>query len=345
MTFQNIDGITPAPLATRHQSSFPFHAPATGGIYGWMTPAIAAIANENTFFAARAFALSRSERHRIGLLTALMGNKANDPDHLRAFARAYENVTLKELLALADPQADPGLLRLVPRLSGSTWRANTYRRLAYLYDEPESQKTLRHLASIDRRHVLNLGRLPQGYRNASVLRLARKQSYVVQVAYAVKLVDAMRPQLGAEKISASLATTSIKKLRSWVLKHAQKTPFPPAPVSALVIDGVEAIRPLSTYKDLKRAALEFDNCVRSYHYSVLQGTKYFYRFAPEAGGKGVAVIELRKTPTIGWVVEEALGPDNASITAVHRASILAAFREAGIIAAPQASHDVWFDLE
>lgn len=345
MTFQNIDGIAPAPLVARAQSSVPFHAPEIGGIYGWLTPAIAAIASENTFFASRAFALSRSERHRIGLLIALMGNKAKDPDHLRAFARAYETVTFKELLTLADPQADPGLLKLVPRLTGSPWQANTYRRLAYLYDDPESQKTLRHMASIDRRHVLNLGRLPQGYRNASVLRLARKQSDVVQLAYAVKLVDAMRPQLGTEKISASLATANIKKLSSWVLKHAQKTPFPPAPVGPLFIDGVEAIRPLSTYKDLKRAALEFDNCVRTYHYCVLQGTKYFYRYAPEAGGKGVAVIELRKIPTIGWVVEEALGPDNASIAAVDRASILAAFREKGIIAAPQASHDVWFDLE
>jgi len=71
----------------------------------------------------------------------------------------------------------------------------------------------------------------------------------------------------------------------------------------------------------------------------------FYRYAPEAGGKGVAIVELRKAPVIGWVVHEALGPKNDAIRGVDRSAILAAFRRAAIGAAPQAANpDAWFDI-
>lgn len=343
MTFQEVSG--PAAHA-------PLSAPASreaGGPYGWLTPYIEAITAHNEHIAARVLRLRRAELHFIALCLSLMGEKRNDADHLAAFARGL-HVLAKQTLVLASAErggvnAPAALAKAIKHLAGPPWRPPTYLRLAALLNEPQARKTLHHLPAISRRHVMTLARLPETYRTVGVLKMIRQRRDLSEVLFGIELVRRVRTDLDDRQIIASLEKAKSRHIRNWVMRHYARVPFPAPPVSAIVIDGVEALRPLASYSDLERAALEFDNCIRHDLWPVLKGDTYFYRYAPEAGGKGVAIVELRRAPVIGWVVHEALGPRNDPISGLDRATILAAFRRGGIGAAPQAiNRDAWFDI-
>lgn len=337
MTFQPIKGVRPAAMSA-------------GGAYGWLTPYIAAMSAHNEDIRARVLTLSRGELHFIALCISLMGDKAQDADHMAAFARSYSILSRKTLITtaaeLGDATAHPVLAKTVFRLAGEVWRAPTYIRLAWLYEEATARKALSHMPFITRQHVMQLSRLPEVYRTRGILKMLRRSRSISEVLFAIEIVRRVRTDLTDRQILASLEKAKSEYIRDWVGHHYEQAPFPEPPVGALIINGVEALRPLTCYADLTRGALEFDNCIRSDHWKVLKGDTYFYRYAPEAGGKGAAIVELVRAPVIGWVVHQALGPNNNAINGVDRTKILTAFRRAGIEPAPQAQNpNVWFYLD
>ena len=346
MTFQDISG--------HRRVRAPHAAPAiaardTGGAYGWLTPYMAGLAAHNEEIRARILSVPRAELHFIALCVSLMGAARGDADHFAAFARSYGVISRRTQIdaaaALGGVAVTPALAKVAPRLAGDVWRPATYLRLAALMNDPQARKTLAHLPRLTRGRVIVLARLPAGYRTRGVLNMIRRRRDVGEVMFAIELVRRIRTDLNDRQIIASLEKAESDYIRDWVLRHYERVPFPPAPTGALYIDGLDALRPLASYEDLARAAREFDNCIRDYLWRVLRGDSYFYRYAPEAGGKGVAIVELRRAPVIGWIAHEALGPKNAAISGAHRAAILAAFRRAGIGAAPQAANpSAWFDL-
>lgn len=113
-------------------------------------------------------------------------------------------------------------------------------------------------------------------------------------------------------------------LTAWTRGHYREAPFPPAPWA-----GTEDVRPITDWAALKALALEFRNCVRTYHREVMDGRSYFYRYAE--GGKPVAVVELERLPVAGWVIGEVLGPENEDVAPSVMLRLRAAF-EAGSIA-------------
>lgn len=344
MTFQTLS----APRAFAPVSP---NAPVGGGgPYGWLTPYVASLAAQNDSVAARVLMLRRAELHFIALVVSLMGDACDDADHFGAFARSYDVVARKKLVtsaaALGGVQTPSVIAKLPDMLSGAPWRPPTYLRLAALMNEPHARKTLRHARRVSRRFVLTLGRLPEPYRTVGVVKLVRRPRDLTELLFAIDIVRRVRTDLDERQIIASLERVKPHGIRNWVMRHYERVPFPPPPVDISAIGGVDALRPLDNYADLARAAREFDNCIRTYLWRVLKSDSYFYRYAPEAGGKGVAIVELRKAPVIGWVVHEALGPSNDEITGAHRVAVIAAFANAGVGAAPQASNpNAWFDLD
>lgn len=335
MTFQPISGV------------HPLHVDAGHGPYGWLTPMIAAIAAHDPAFSARVLYLPRRELHFIALCAALMGEGVRDVDRLSTFARSYGTMERKTLVAAFDTVGvDSSIARLAPKLAGAVWREPTYRRLAGLFIQPSGRKLLRHLPAVTRRHVLMLGRLPPTFRTQGILKLIRKRGDLTELLFVIEIVRQIRSDLDDRQIAASLEKAAPSRLHKWMMRHYERVPFPLAPTSTLVRNGVDVLRPLACYDDLARAAREFDNCIRTYLWAVLRGDSYFYRYAPQAGGKGIAIVELRKVPVIGWVVHEALGPGNDPISGTERAAMLHDFREAEIGAAPQAvdPNGPWFDL-
>lgn len=343
MTYQPF-GIAPACVRA------PFARADAGGAYGWLTPYLARLAAENERLAARVLLLTRSELHFIALCIALMGDAREDADHLGAFARGLDIVTRRTLIedacALGQIAFAPGLDKVAGKLAGRIWRPASYLRLAALMREPSARKALAHGKCVSRGDVITLARLPAAYRSEGVCKMIKRRRDLTEVLFAIELVRRVRTDLDDRRILASLEKTEPRNMREWVMKHYERAPFPPAPTGPIMLAGVEAMRPLTCYADLARAAREFENCIRTYLWAVLKGDAYFYRYAPHAGGKGVAIVELRKAPVVGWIVHEALGPDNDALTAVDRAAIVAAFRSVGVPPAPQVvSPNAWFDLD
>ncbi|MEL7492038.1 MAG: hypothetical protein AAGJ73_15095 [Pseudomonadota bacterium] len=329
MTFQPVVGVTPA----------------RGGLYGWLTPAVAAIAAHDASFAARLLYMPRAEQHFIAFVLALMGEKASDVDHVVSFARNYSVLSRKTLVAAYGPDANPALLKLVPKFAGKPWRASTYRRLALLFEDRQARKTLRHLEAITRRTVITLSRLPENFRTETVLDELYQPNNLPELVFAITLVRNIRKDLDDRRILRSLEDSTHCEPRDWVMRHFQRVPFPAAPTEKLVL-GDRMLEPLCDFNALSKAAIEFDNCIRSYLWHVQKGDRYFYRYAKMSNNVGVAIIELRRLPVAGWVIHEALGPKNNSINGRERLAVIGAFEAHGVGAAPQARcpNGPWFDL-
>lgn len=340
MTFQS---------ASKPQAFAPISAePMTGGAYGWLTPYLVAIATNNREFAARILNLPRRELHFIALCLALMGEKRHDGDHLAAFALDYDRLPRRSLLAnyidTAGPGYSPKLATLVSKLGGRPWRVRSYLRLGALYAEPHARKTLSHLASISRWHLIALSRLPAPYRTYSVLRKIRNRYDLACVMFGIEIVRRVRTDMTDRQIIASLERSDTSRVRDWVEAHYERLPFPPAPTGALTDGTGAALRPVATARDLFRAAREFDNCVDRYLWEALTGRSYFYRC--DNGSRRIAVAELKQLPGVGWAVDEIRGPKNVQLSGRERMQIFAMFREAGVLPAPQAlSRFSWFDLD
>ena len=311
--------------------------------YGWLTPYLGALADYNKDIAGRILYLPRDEVHFIALSLSLMGERRDDADHFAAFARAYGVLTHKTLFAAHTPEAPAALANLAPKLAGKVWTPPRYRQLAALFHDASARKALRHLEKIRKRHVVYLTGLPQGFRTTAVLARIHDKRDLSEAVFAIGVVRRIRTDLTDAQICASLNGGRRKKIHEWVMKHYATAPFPAPPVGKLA-NG--AVQPLENYDALTKAAQEFSNCIRTYLWRVLRGDSYFYRYAPRNNDKGVAIIELRRAPVIGWVVHEALGPANDAIKGKDRSALIRAFADAGVGAAPQAVNpDAWFNLD
>lgn len=330
MTFQSLTGV-PAGARLCAQNAA---RPRKGGAYQWLTPYVASIAAHNDDVARRALALDRAELHFIALVAALTDCPLADDPRIVALARGLGALRRADLLTAAAPDADPRLLRFVGKLGGRVWRPAAYRRLATLMREPIAAKTLAHLPTITRRHVIILSRLPAAYRTSGVLRMANLGERLSHVAFAIEIVRRVRPDLNDRQIMKSLEKTDAHSMRSWVEAHYVRLPFPSAPTGPLMCGSGGVLRPVVSGADLEATALRYKNCAMGYLNDVWAGHLTFYRFERDA--TPLALVQLRKTPGCGWTVEHMEAPDNVTLDGATRGEIIARFAEEGFIASPQA---------
>lgn len=293
--------------------------------FGWLTPALAPILRETPSRLDDYLSLTRSDWHFLGLIASALGDKLTCPRHFAAIEREWLTRKRKDVLADVAPQAPAALVKLVPKLQGSLWRPATYRRLLSLAADPSAYAVLKRRERIDRRAVFVVSRLPSNLRTGGVLDRVRRPSDAQELVFALDVVKHIRSDLSEREIIRSLNQLKGRKnaIRRWVNGHYQHAPLPPAPW-----EGTASLTPVTSYAGLKRLALEFDNCVRTYHIDVLDGRSYFYRYAE--GGKPVATVELQSLPHVGWSVGDIEGLKNASVSSRVIGIIRAAFAEAGI---------------
>ena len=321
-----------------------FEAPPHGGVYGWLTPFVADIAARNSAFARRVLNLPRDEIHFIAMVLSLMTDGARAAIGVEILARSIGVNSRERILGELAPHIDPRFARFARKLGGGVWRPVSYRRLADLALEPHARKTLGHLRTVTRRDIITLARLPAAYRTLGVLKHARIPRELSRLVFAIEVVRRIRTDLSDRQIIASIEKAEDFNIRRWVEGHYERLPFPPAP-TAILTDGRDGVlRPVTSGSDLRRTGGDFDNCVLNYVAQAALGAVVFYRF--ERGGEKIAVAMLRRTPALGWAVEEVSGPNNFAPSGGDRRAIIEIFARAGIVAAPQAvSRHRWFDLE
>jgi hypothetical protein len=316
-----------------------------GGPYGWLTPFLAAIAARNSDVSSRLLFLSRGELHFIALTLALMGERREDANALEMLAAALGREPRETILARAAPDAEPRLARLAGKLGGKPWRPPTYHALAALHAEPHARKVLTHLPVITRRAVMTLARLPAPYRTRGVLKMIGKPDERARVLFAIEIVRRVRTDLTDRQIIASLERAKAWRIREWVEAHYERLPFPPPPAHPVTDRAGGVLLPVDSGAALRRTGLDYDNCVRSnYLLRAWRGESAFYRY--ERDGARIAAVEVRRTPGVGWAIEEISGPGNSPVAGKDRIRIIEAFAAAGVAAAPQAkTRQRWLDLE
>jgi hypothetical protein len=200
--------------------------------------------------------------------------------------------------------------------------------------EPQARKALAHLPAITRRAVLTLARLPAPYRTRGVLKMVRDGRDLAPVLFAIEIVRRVRTDLTDRQIITSLERAEPRRIRDWVEAHYERLPFPAAPTGALTDGDGGVLRPATTGAELARWAREFDNCALNRLWDALTGVSALYRY--DVAGKRTAFVELKPVPGLGWAIEEAAGPANATLGGKERCRIIEAFAGAGVHAAPQA---------
>lgn len=298
-------------------------------IFGWLTPHLAPVIRRDAARLDLYLSLSRSDWHYFGLIIALMGDKATCPDHFASVEReAWSRARLNVLRGVYDGKAR-ALLNMSPKFTGDLWRPASYRRVARAIEEPAFLSALRGRKAIDRRFVRALSVVPTHLRVEAVTRRIRTRSGADRVVFMVEAVRRIRTDLSDREVLRSLSQVKRKGtlLEAWVAGHYQHAPFPAAPWG-----GDAALTPITSYAALKRLALEFDNCVRSYHEEVLSGQSYFYRYAPE--GRPVATVELEFLPHVGWSIGDVEGLKNALVGRSAMGDLKKRFGRAGIVKLP-----------
>ncbi len=314
-----------------------------GGPYRWLTPYIATMAGVNASIAARILSLPRDELHFIAMTLAFVRD-AENPARVEDFARAIGRDRRENILRDFAPDFDPVLARCCAKLAGKPWRATSYRRLAALAADPHARKTMRHLKAISRRDVLALSRLPPAYRTRGVLKMARDRRDFRRLVFAIEIVRRVRTDLNDRQILASLEKADGASIKEWVEAHYERLPFPAAPTGLLTDGRGGVLRPVACGGELKRAAVDYDNCARTYVERAATGASVFYRC--ERDGRRVALAEIRPVPGLGWAIHELSGPRNQEIGGEDRIAIIAAFAAAGVAATPQArSRFGWFPID
>lgn len=314
------------------------------GVYGWLTPYLSRIAAHNPHIAARVLSLPRSDLHFIALVIALIGDKRDDADHLRAFARGLGVRTRKSLMMEFAPHAAPKLAELSHKLAGRPWRIASYQRLSRLYEEPHARKCLSHLQTITRWDLVKLARLPEPYRKLGVLRKINRRVDLPRTLFAIEIVRRVRTDLNDRQIIASLEKAEVRYIREWVEAHYERLPFPQAPSGALTDGNGGVLRPVVSGGELRQLARQFDNCSINFVWQAAAGTCHFYRY--DQSGRPVACAQIKRVPGIGWAIEEIKSPHNKELDGRARARVLTLFAEIGVAASPQVTGPyAWFDLD
>jgi hypothetical protein len=314
-----------------------------GGPYSWLTPYIATMAGANESIAARILSLPRDELHFIAMTLAFMRD-AENPARIEDLARAIGRDRREAILRAFAREADPKLARYCARLAGKPWRAASYRRLAELVAEPHARKLLRHMKAISRRDVLMLTRLPPAFRTRGVLKMSRDRRDFRRIVFAIEIVRRVRTDLFDRQILASLERADSTDIKQWVEAHYERLPFPAAPSGVLIDARGAVLRPIACGAELRRAAIDYENCARTYVERAATGASVFYRC--ERGERRIALAELRPVPGLGWAICELMGPRNRELDGEDRSAIIAAFAAAGIAATPQAKSPFgWFPID
>lgn len=182
-------------------------------------------------------------------------------------------------------------------------------RLAALMDDRDAARLMLGAKRLTRRQVAELARLPADLRHPAVLARPKRSGDAERLVFAIGLVERVRTDLTRTAILRTLSQTPEHvEIEAWTRRHFQNAAFPPPPWP-----GTPALRPLTSWDEVRKVAQAFRNCLRGRVSSVLAGSSYLYVLRHD--GRDCAVIELVRVANDHWVVEEVKGPNNDALSA------------------------------
>lgn len=258
-------------------------------------------------------------------------------DRLALSARLIERPRAEMLADLSGlPGFDSGCVRLLGKVPiGDLSRPFITDLVGLVTASAAARQALLSLPRINRYDLSSLRELPPWMQHPAIAGLiVRDKVGPTQLAQALTAAirgcaaDAqsriMRSLLAAPDKDALLA-----RLQRWHDRLSRTLPFPSPP-----IPGNGLLVPITSAEELIREGREMRHCVADYIDDVRAGIVYYYRWL----GRERATVQLAPGDDCGtWLVEEALGVGNATLSADTRAAIehvVASQRPAGPLCTP-----------
>jgi hypothetical protein len=223
-----------------------------------------------------------------------------------ALAEPLAHWSLRRIVSAYLPEAPDGLAEAVRKLDGAGWSGAEFRHLIELLGESGGAKVLRHASRIDRELVAILRALPAPLRRTRIIAHVPSRSIADLLARGVKRacgVEEREIRRLADRLDRSRSPHGLFRMLIEVIGLEQLAP-PPVP-------GADWLVPISTVAEIERAALRFENCLKTRIPLLLRGKAAYY----EAVGREPAVVEIVRDIQGLWVVGEVRGHANAIISA------------------------------
>lgn len=256
---------------------------------------------------------SAAQRHALCLGLA----KGAEP----AAVRAALSLPLRRAVRALIPMAPDGLLRALPRLGETAWKADDYGVLLEQLALQDAGKILRHAEVIDADMVRTLAAYPGDLLRAGVTRLSLTPLQSGLMAEAWQVVrDRDGPDEARRVAERWGRLRSAKALFEAVADDLMK-PMPAAP-----FPDTPRLKALATKAAMRDAAARYSNCLRTRIRSAVEGWSAFY----EWHGKSPAIVEIYCDSIFGWRLDEVKLKRNATMPAEDRGELLDELRGMGV---------------
>lgn len=206
------------------------------------------------------FELAPTRMHLLGMLITGSDPDVIEFDRLRSL-KWHDAVTL-----IAEP-CPVGLERILSSMALPVWTSEDYRKLWALVTCQKAMTVLRHSREVTPALVAVLHELPPMLRAAKVCRHVRRP---IEASVVARMCDT--PDKAASLLVSITASGSRHDFYEMLLKVVRKSDVFPSPPP---IDHPD-VRPVADLDDLRRTALEFQNCMRAYADQIASGSLAFY---------------------------------------------------------------------
>jgi hypothetical protein len=288
--------------------------------FGWAAQPLGQIVAAHPGLLPEVFALNRPRMRLIALALAHVGSGAV-PKIGPVLVRGSAPEILSRVLGRSPPA---GLQRVLRRLPVTVLSQENYRRLVQLLDDPATRNLVHHTrANLDDCTVEAIHGVPPALRPAA-LAVCQRIDGLYGLADGLRLVAARGAAPSFDALVADLAhqpqsAQFIARLRQLIADLPLPEALPPRQIG----NG----RRLDCGKEIRQLARNWQNCLGSYVEQVDHGRCAIYLWDDPTAP---AACHVTRHGRLGWVLHDALGPNNREIDVGQLAMICDAFAAAGV---------------
>lgn len=312
------------------------------GDAAWWLCAIAELDRHRPGFAGYCLRAGRYRRQVIAACLALIPQARLSPRHrgdrsadvaiwpsakCHAVAEQLMSGRDRELLQHWHGSCPPGLRGALAKLGREPLHQLFYWALHDVFADPANRgvaRVLRYAQTIDPQRLRMAKQLPPPLQRPGILDHFATHKELQDFAAALRVISQICP--GADE--AALARSVKELLRGGtasglVAGWLRQAPFPTPP-----IPGDEEVKPIASARDLERAAVRHQNCLKDRLLDVIGGKSVFYEC--DLGGTPTIAHIWRPQRRPDWLLEDVYTSQNGDVPSAARRAVERWFRLRGV---------------
>ena len=288
--------------------------------FGWAAKPLATVLDAEPSLYPVLFSLSRQRMHLIALALAHLPSEPN--------------LSLGQLLICGAPAAvldavlgrrPAGLRRALSRLPVSVLPRMSYQHLIELLEDHATAKLIYHRDALPQQYISLLYSVPGPLRRIVIRAVDDNLIRPKGLVDGLRFLAARGAAPSFDAMVANLATIQQPaQLVARIAKLIEELPLPD-----LIPPGMVAgARRLDGVAEIRRLAKAWKNCLASSYLDGVNDGRSAVYFWPHAQTPAACVVS--RHGRVGWVLEDAKGPENAELPPTRLEEIHCAFAAAGI---------------